>query len=376
MMRNRIIGLAASAVAVLALLLVFHPPRLPWQPVFSFRIAAPAFSQLQPGASVDLAGKQVGQLDSLTIENGLPMLTVQIDGAYAHLLHADTSAIIQPHGLLGPQYVELDGGSVGRLPADGLIPASRVQVAVTLDQVLNVFQTTERQNLQTLIVQLGTASDNRGQALNQTLRALGDASTSLSQVTSTVRQHDQGLASIIDSSQQINQSLQDAPLGAQLRDTDQVLAGLATVDGSIGNGIDHTAAVLSDLDVILRGNTGNLRYTLGRAPQVTAQLRTLLGEGNTLLKGINPALPALLISVVEAESAFGGTDANGHFVRVMSVTGACTLGLNLGCSGGPGQGGPAVPASGLPGAPGPRASGLPSSSISDRELMNMLFGSG
>jgi hypothetical protein len=69
-------------------------------------------------------------------------------------------------------------------------------------------------------------------------------------------------------------------------------------------------------------------------------------------------------------------DANGHYVRVMSVTGACTLGLNLGCSGASGQGGPAGTVSGVPGAPGPAASGLAPSSISDRELMNMLFGSG
>lgn len=367
MMRNRITGLAASAVCVLALILVFHPPRLPWQSSFSFRIAAPAFSQLQPGATVDLAGKQVGQLDSLTIEHGLPLLNVRIDGADAHLLHADARASIQPHGLLGTQYIELDGGTGGRLPAGGLIPTSRVQVAVTLDQVLNVFQTTQRQNLQTLIVQLGVASTGRGQDVNQTLKALADASNSLTRVTGAVRQHDRGLATIIGSSQRINQSLQQAPLGAQIRDTNQVLGGLATVDGSIGHGIDHTAAVLSDLDVILRGNTGNLRYTLGRAPQVAGQLRTLLAEGNTLLKGVNPALPALMISVVEAESAFGGSDANGHFVRVMSVTGTCTAGLNLGCSGGPGQGGPPVQAPGLPATP---------PNISDRGLMNLLFGSG
>ncbi len=372
MVRNRVVGLAAIAVAILAVVLVLHPPRLPWQSEFSFQIAAPAFSQLQPGTTVDLAGKQVGQLDSLTIEHGLPLLNVRIDAADAHLLHADTSATIQPHGLLGTQYIELDGGSAGSFPAGGLIPASRVQVSVTLDQVLNVFQTTERQNLQTLIVQLGMASANRGQDLNQTLRALGDASASLAQVTGTLRQHDQGITGIIDSSQQINQSMQHAPLGAQIKDTNQVLAGLATVDGSLGQGIDNTAAVLADLDVILNGNTGNLRYALARAPQVTAQLRTLLAEGNTLLKGINPALPALLISVVEAESAFGGRDANGHFVRVMSVTGSCTAGLNLGCSGGPGQGGPPVPAS-PPGAAGSHAAG-PTANISDRGLMSLLFG--
>ncbi len=367
MTRNRITGLAAGAIGVLALVGVFHLPRLPWQPVFSFRIAAPAFSQLQPGATVDLAGKQVGQLDSLTISRGLPLLNVSVDGADAHLLHADARASIQPHGLLGTQYIELDGGSRGRLPAGGLIAVSRVQVAVTLDQVLNVFQSTERQNLQTLIVQLGMASAGRGQDVNQALKALADASTALTQVTGTVHRSDRSLASIIGSSQRINQSLQQAPLGAQIRDTNQVLAGLSTVDGSIGHGIDHTAAVLSGLDVILRGNAGNLRYTLARAPKVAAQLRALLGEGNTLLKGVNPALPALMISVVEAESAFGGSDANGHFVRVMSVTGTCTAGLDLGCSGGPGQGGPPVQAPGGPGSP---------PNISDRGLMNLLFGSG
>lgn len=373
--RNRIVGLAASVVGVLALALVFHPPQFPWQPVFRFQIQAPAFSQLGQGASVDLAGTRVGQFDGVTMSHGMPMLSVQIDGNDARSLHADASATIEPHGVLGTQFIELNGGSTGRLAAGAVIPVSRVHVSVTLDQVLNMFQPTELQSLQTLIAQLGIASANRGQDVNQTLKALGDASDSLTQVTGTVRQHDQGLSSIIDSSQQLNQSLQNAPLSAQIKDTDEVLAALANVDDSTGQGIDHTAAVLSDLDVALHGNTGNLSYTLSKAPQVAAQLRTLLSEGNTLIKGINPALPALMTSVVEAESAFGGTDANGHYVRVMSVIGGCTVGLNLGCSGGPGQGGPSVT------SPPTGASGSPSSSktppnISDKGLMNLLFGSG
>ncbi len=370
MLRNRIVGLAVSAAGILAVLLIFHPPRFPWQHVFQFRIESPAFSQLTPGTTVDLAGKQVGQVNSLTIAHGLPMLDVQIDGADAHLLHANASASIQPHGLLGTQFIELSGGNRGTLPAGGVIPASRVQVAVTLDQVLNVFQTTERQNLQTLIVQLGLASAHRGADVNQTLRALSDASNSLATVTGTIHRHDQGLTSIISSSELVSRSLQNAPLAGQIRDTNRVLQGLAGVDSSLGSGVDHTAAVLSDLGVVLQGNTGNLRYTLARTPQVAAQLRTLLSEGDALLKGVNPALPALMTSVVEAESAFGGTDANGHFVRVMSVLGSCTLNLNLGCSGGPGSGGPPVTVPGTSGLPTPN----PSSSISDRGLMNLLTG--
>lgn len=369
MLRNRIVGLVAGAVGVLAVLAVFHPPQWPWQQVFNFRIESPAFSQLTPGTTVELAGKRVGQVQSLTMAHGLPMLDVQIDGGDAHLMHANASASIQPHGLLGTQYIELSGGNRGSLPAGGMIPASRVQVAVTLDQVLDVFQTTEQQNLQTLIVQLGKASAHRGADVNATLRALSDASNSLSQVTTTVHQHDAGLSSIVDSSERLNRSMQYAPLAAQIRDTNRVLAGLAPVDSSLGNGIDHTAGVLTDLAAVLHGNTGNLGYTLSKAPKVVSELRTLLGEGDVLLKGVNPSLPALMTSVVEAESAFGGRDANGHFVRVMSATGTCTLNINLGCSGGPGAGGPPVT---VPGSGGKLPS--PSSSISDRGLMNLLTG--
>jgi len=373
MLRNRIIGLIAGAIGVLALLLVFKPPQLPWQPVFSFRIESPAFSQLQPGTSVDLAGDKVGQVTGLSVQHGLPMVDVQIDGHDAHLLHADASASIQPHGLLGTQFIQLSGGSHGTMPAGGLIPASHVQVAVTLDQVLNVFQTSERQNLQTLINQLGIASKNRGKDVNATLRALNDASNSLTQVTTTLHQHDRPLTAIVSNAEQVNRSMQSAPLAAQIRDTNQVLGGLANEDTSLGNGVDHTAAVLTDLNAILNGNTGNLGYTLSKSPQLLSKVRNLLGEGNVLLGGINPSLPALMTSVAEAESAFGGSDANGHFVRVMSVLGTCTLNLSVGCSGGPGAGGPPVTIPGAPKIPG-AATPNPSSSISDRGLMNLLTG--
>lgn len=364
MMRNRAVGLASSVAGVLVLALVFHPMGLPWHSGFPLKLASPAFSQLAPGATVEMAGTRVGQVDGLTIEHGIPVLSLHIDGSDGRLLHANASATIQPHGLLGTQYVELDAGTRGSFRSGGTIPVSRVHVAVTLDQVLNLLQATERQNLQTLIDQSGAATANQGQNLNATLAALGDASDSLAQVTGTVRQHDQELAAIIVSSQELNNSLQNAPIGAGLNDTNTVLQGLAAEDNSLGQGIDHTAAVLTELDAILQGNAGNLRYTLGKAPKVVAQLRALLGSANTLITGISPALPSLMTFVTEAESAFSGSDANGHYVQVMSVTGSCTLGVNLGCSGYRGQGGSAS-----------AGSSSPSSTITDQGLINLLFGS-
>ncbi|MBO0686604.1 MAG: hypothetical protein J2P45_25945, partial [Candidatus Dormibacteraeota bacterium] len=179
----------------------------------------------------------------------------------------------------------------------------------------------------------GKASSGRGGDVGDTIHALNQASADLSTVTATLARRDQDLADIITSSEQLDRDLQYAPLDAQLRDTNRVLGGLAEVSGSIGSGIDHTAAVLSTLDVVLDGNSQNLAQVLSRSPQTLTRLETLSVTLNQLVTGVNPSLPYLMTAVVETESAFSGADANGHFVRVQSEIGTCLIGLNTGCAG-------------------------------------------
>src|SRR5262249_16826564 len=148
------------------------------------------------------------------------------------------------------------------LPDGSTIPISRVHVTTDLDEVLNALQPDVRQSLQTLIVELGAASAGRGQDVNATLKSLSDAADDLATVTPILRGHDQDLAGSVASAEQLNRDLQDAPLDAQVRDTNRVLSGLVQVNGSIGHGIDHTASTLQALDVVLDGNSGNLAKTL------------------------------------------------------------------------------------------------------------------
>jgi ABC-type transporter Mla subunit MlaD len=150
-------------------------------------------------------------------------------------------------------------------------------------------------------------------------------------VAATLRQRDQDLAGTVVAAEQLNRDLQNAPLDAQIRDTNQVLSGLVQVNGSIGHGIDHTATTLQALDVVLNGNSGNLAKTLDEAPATVTRLRAVLVEATGLVNGVNPAVPSLMTAIVETESAFSGADANGHFVRIQTILGACTVGLNAGC---------------------------------------------
>jgi virulence factor Mce-like protein len=383
MHRPRLVGIAAAAGSALLLAVLFHPPTLPWSPVLHFAIEAGSFGELNQAASVELAGTKIGTVEGLDTSGGKAVVRVSVDRGYAGLLHQDASATIRPHGLLGPRFVDLAGGSRGRLADGATIPISRVHVATDLDQVLNALQPDVRQSLQTLIVELGTASDGRGQDVNSALKSVGAATDDLATVTATLRGRDQDLAGTVVSAEQLNRDLQNAPLDAQVRDTNQVLSGLVKVDGSIGGGIDHTASVLQELDVVMDGNSANLATTLDHAPATVTRLRTVLVAGTGVLAGVNPALPSLMTAVVETESAFAGSDANGHFVRIMALTGTCTVGLNVGCAAPTSSSGtgttPRSPSSSAPASasspvPAPTPATTPGSRLTDRDLLRMFLG--
>ena len=373
MARSRVIGLIATAGAALLLALLFHPPALPWSQTMRITLEAGSFGELDPHASVELAGVEIGSVDGLELQQGRPLVQLSVDRTYASLLHADTSALIRPHGLLGPRYVELDGGRRGQLPDGATIPISRVHVTTDLDQVLNALQPDVRRSLQTLIVELGAASSGRGQDVNTTLKSLGDSIDDLATVTAALRLRDRDIARAVVDSEQLSRDLQGAPIDAQLRDTNRVLNGLVQVDGSIADGIDHTASTLEELDVVLDGNSGNLARTLDQAPATVTRLRAVLSAATGLVDGVNPAVPSLMTAVVETESAFSGSDANGHFVRIQAITGACTAGLNAGCAGRSATNTDSthttVPASATPPAPV-----LPASHTSDQDLLRLFLG--
>jgi hypothetical protein len=99
------------------------------------------------------------------------------------------------------------------------------------------------------------------------------------------------------------------------------------------------------------------------------RLRAVLSEATGLVDGVNPTVPSLMTAVVETESAFSGSDANGHFVRIQSIVGACTAGLNAGCAA-TSDSHSAGPVPTTPPAPAP-----PGSHTSDQDLLRLFLGS-
>ena len=317
--RSRPLGMLVTMAAAAFAVMVFLPFSLPWNRSLHLQLQAGAYGELNSGAWVELNGARVGSVDSVQYRDGFSLIRVSIEPRYADQLHADTTAAIRPHGLLGPKFVSLQGGTTGQLDDGATIPLSRTTVSTDFDQVLNSLQSDVRANLKTVFVELGRAADGRGASMNGAFQALGQSSADVSATTAVLHNRADDLAGLIIASERLDRDLQNAPIDRQIADTDLVLSALVKVEDSIGSGIDHTAAVTQELDTVLSGNSANLAHVFSKGPATVAQLRTVASELDAIIVGINPALPCLMQAVLETKSAFAGHDGNGHYVRVQVV---------------------------------------------------------
>jgi phospholipid/cholesterol/gamma-HCH transport system substrate-binding protein len=325
----RLCGLLAVLATIAFGALAFLPRSLPWNSLMRVQVEAGAFGQINPGSWVELNGTKIGSVERVDFHNGHALIQLALE-PHTPGLHADTSAAIRPHGLLGPNFVALDGGNAGTLRDGSTIPLSRTTTSTDLAQVLNTLQPDVRQNLQVIFIELGKAADGRGAGMNTAFQAMGAGASDLSTTTSVLHNRDADLAALIVASEQLDRDLQTAPIDRSIADTDRVLSGLVQVDAQLGEGIDRTASVMQRLDVALSGNASNLALVLARAPSTASRLTTVAAQVDAILTGINPALPSLMQAVMETKSAFQGTDANGHYVRVQVVPSASGPGETVG----------------------------------------------
>jgi virulence factor Mce-like protein len=320
----RLAGLGLILGAATLALGSFAPISFPWNRMAHYTIVSPDFGQMNGDAGVELNGVRVGQVESIAYGGGQAHVRIAVSPSYAQKLHRDVHATIQPHGLLGPKYVSLAPGAHGRLPDGAVIPASQVTVTTDFDQVVDALQPDVRQNLQTTFVELGNASQGRGGDMNDAIRQLAAASDNVRTTTGVLQGRQAETTEFIDASEQLNSQMQYAPIDANIRDTDKVLVALVAVEDDINGSIDHTAGTLYEIDVAMNGNSQNLAYVLGQAPGTVVRLNQFLDLTNGTVVSVRPHVPNLLTAVVEGERVTGGVDANGHYVRVLALSGPCT----------------------------------------------------
>src|SRR5579884_333467 len=123
-------------------------------------------------ADVRIAGVNVGKVvgKSRTPYGNRTVVTIQMDNQYAPI-HRGATAILRTKTLLGETYVQITPGprNAPPLPDGGMLPNSRVQNAVQLDQVFNTFDPKTRNAFRAWQQELANAVRGNDQNLNNVL---------------------------------------------------------------------------------------------------------------------------------------------------------------------------------------------------------------
>ncbi|HYZ54826.1 MAG TPA: MlaD family protein [Streptosporangiaceae bacterium] len=302
----------------------------------SYQVAADftTASNLVPGDDVTVSGVPVGRVASVQLVQGGARVHMQLSQQYAPL-YQDARAMIKVKNLLDESYVELYRGatSSGPLPAGGTIPSSRTLTPVELAQVLDVLTPDTRQQLTSVINNLGESVAGQGQNLNAAADTLKVTSQALDGISHALADQQVNLGSLITSLSKVLATLAawHQQLKALVGDWDGVMRALAQHEQQLQGLVVNENQVMTILDQALAGNSTALHTAIQESPQLINSANTYTANGGIIFGQVSQQVTSIDELFYELASVFSATDSQGHhYWRVYPVSGGLgTVGLPL-----------------------------------------------
>ncbi len=90
------------------------------------------------GQSVNLAGVKIGDITGVDLENGVAVVSMEIDPKYAPLIHDNASALLRPRTGLQDMTLDLDPGTADspEIPENARIGVGSTKPEINVDQIL------------------------------------------------------------------------------------------------------------------------------------------------------------------------------------------------------------------------------------------------
>lgn len=229
-------------------------PRIPFVESKAFTLKA-EFSDAQAvtpgqGQSVRVAGVQVGKITEVKLENGIAVVTMELDQKWKKKLDvkSDATALLRPRTGLKDMFIELDPGGTGRsLPNNGVIPVQNTAPDVDPDETLSALDTDTRSYLQLLINGAGKGLKGHGNDLNQTFKALDPTYRDLARVSTAIADRRQQLKRLIHNYGTLTNTLADTDgsIRRLVNSSDAVFRAFASEDQNISLAVSKLPATLN-----------------------------------------------------------------------------------------------------------------------------------
>lgn len=228
-------------------------PRIPFVESEAYTLKA-EFSDAQAvapgqGQSVRVAGVQVGKITEVKLENGIAVVTMELDQKWKKKLQvkSDATALLRPRTGLKDMFIELDPGGTGRtLQNNDTIPVQNTAPDVDPDEVLSALDTDTRAYLQLLINGAGKGLKGHGNDLNQTFKALGPTYRDLARVSTAIAERRKELGRLIHNYGQLTNTLADTDgsIRRLVNSSDAVFRAFASEDQNISLAVSKLPATL------------------------------------------------------------------------------------------------------------------------------------
>lgn len=278
-----LIVLAAIGILALFIILSQQASALPsWFPIlgedrFELKTELQTAQAVTPGQgqTVNISGVKVGDVTAVDLEDGVAVVTMEVDNEYSDLIHEDASALLRPRTGLQDMVIEVDPGSddAPTVPEGFTIPSANSAPNVNFDQILASLDGDTRAYLRLLLAggaeALGTKE--KSERFGNVLRRIYPTTRDIAEVNGAIAKRRDNLRRVITNFKLIAEEVGKA---------DTQLANFVTSQNDVFGAFADSEA---DIRATLRGLPGALKETRGA-----------LSASATLSDQLAPALTALI----------------------------------------------------------------------------------
>jgi phospholipid/cholesterol/gamma-HCH transport system substrate-binding protein len=297
---------------------------VPWSHPYQVTATFSDADSILANNEVFLNGTKVGYVKAVSVTNGQAHVQMVFDNTSAVPLHTDATAQVRKKNLLGETYIDLTRGSgPAQLPSGGSIPVDHTVPITEIDQVLAVFDPETVQRVQLLINALGEGTTNNGDAMNSSAGSLNDLVSALNGPATELSIRKQQVNDIVLELQKFYDVLanQREQVRQEFGTWTAVMQQLAAQESSIGGTVQQADTLLQNLDVLVSGESGNLRSTFSQLPGTLTQVNAFLDQSTGILTNLAHYRTAIHDVFPNLGSSFFDIDPtnNQHFWSVFSV---------------------------------------------------------
>lgn len=227
---------------------------------------------VQPGQgqTVRVAGVEVGRIADVQLEDGIAVVTLDIEKDYENLIRSDATALLRPKTALKDMFLEVNPGTGEPVGEDGRIQVANSLPDIDPDEVYAALDADTRPYLKLLVAGAGKGLRERGDDLREVFRRFEPIHRDLARVTRASAKRRVALKELIH-----DYGLLMTELGKHPQDLRRLVTASRSVFDALANEDDAISASVAQLPVSLRASERALTQVQQFAPVLRSSLESL-----------------------------------------------------------------------------------------------------